>query len=163
MGLVNVETGDFIIPTIYGNIRHFYQDDNYDFFRVADDSTPSNCKINQQGNVISEDTYQLWGGKQGIVDTNGSMIVPQHYQFLLTMTLYKHDDLVPFFLGYLLKDLKLSWGKPLLGDMYLDKSFNKQLSAIHIYAPDGSIIKKVNYRDDSQIRNIIYEEMDKVL
>ena len=163
MGLVNVETGDFIIPTIYGNIRHFYQDDNYDFFRVADDSTPSNCRINQQGNVISEDTHQLWGGKQGIVDTNGSMIVPQHYQFLLTMTLYKHDDLVPFFLGYLLKDLKLSWGKPLLGDMYLDKSFNKQLSAIHIYAPDGSIIKKVNYRDDSQIRNIIYEEMDKVL
>ena len=156
MGLVNVKTGNFIIPVIYDNIRQYYQGDSFDFFRIADGATCSSCTKDRQGKVTCYHTHTLWGGKQGVVNASGDIIVPQHYQLIELLESFNDDNL--YFIAYRLKNLQLEWGETYYdGSTYLAHSFDKEQSTIHIYASDGTIIKRTNYLDFTQIRDIIRE------
>ena len=157
MGLVNVETGDSIISAIYDNIHDLHHGNSLEFFRVSDGGSSDKCKKDEKGSITYNDMQYVWGGKQGIVNSKGEIIVPQHYQYIDSRGEYEDDH--PFFVAYLLKDLQLSWRELYGNTMSLHRQFDKEQSAIHIYASDGTIIKKIKYSDESQIRDIINKAM----
>jgi len=156
MGLVNVKTGNFIIPAIYDNIRQYYKGGSFDFFRIADGATCSECTKDRQGKITWYDTHTLWGGKQGVANASGDIIVPQHYQLIELLESFNDGNL--YFIAYKLKNLQLGWGETHYdGSTYLAHSFDKEQSTIHIYASDGTIVKRISYLDITQVREIIRE------
>ena len=156
MGLVNVETGCFIIPAKYDNIHQFYQGEDFDFFRISEGSLCYQYEIDQQGVKTSEDTWYLWGGMQGVINIKGDIVVPQHYQYIELYSGCEDED-PPFFAAYLLKNLQLTWDERSWGTVYLQRQFDKELSSIHIYTANGTIVRKIPYKDGQQIRSIIRE------
>jgi len=150
MGLVNIETGVSIIPAIYDNVHQFDYGEPFDFFRVADGSTcySKDCKE-------GFDTRRLYGGMQGVVNIQGENIVPQQYQRVEILVYYPDK---PIFLAYILRDLHLSWGEPLLGSQYLKVRFDERNSEIHIYSSKGMVITKLNYTEESKI----YDKKSKI-
>jgi hypothetical protein len=146
MGLVDIESGEFIIPAIYENIRRRWQGDTIEFFQISDGGTSDSRRIDKQGNTESE-SGDLWGGKQGVANSKGDIIVPQLYQFVYPHGFYSISD-HPVFAAYILKDLRLLWEKSEF-DGYLDlkREFNEQLSSIHLYKHDGTLLRKIPYGD----------------
>ena len=58
--------------------------------------------------------------------------------------------------------LQLGWGETHYdGSTYLAHSFDKEQSTIHIYASDGTIVKRISYLDITQVREIIRDEETK--
>ena len=167
MGLVDIETGEFVIPPIFHNIKNFYDD----FFRVSNDATPQCIKIPKNPTIDFNNLYGklfwenneykagicrwFYGGMQGVMDINGSVIVPQLYQMITPEENYKNYN-HPYFIAYILKDLKLSWSARYSWDeASLRVWFNNETSQIHVYSYKGEILAQLSYNDEEKVREII--------
>ncbi len=167
MGLVDIETGEFVIPPIFHNIKNFYDD----FFRVSNDATPQCIKIPKNPTIDFNNLYGklfwenneykagicrwFYGGMQGVMDINGSVIVPQLYQMITPEENYKNYN-HPYFIAYILKDLKLSWSARYSWDeASLRVWFNNETSQIHVYSYKGEMLAQLSYNDEEKVREII--------
>lgn len=167
MGLVDIETGEFVIPPIFHNIKNFYDD----FFRVSNDATPQCIKIPKNPTIDFNNLYGelfwenneykagicrwFYGGMQGVMDINGSVIVPQLYQMITPEENYKNYN-HPYFIAYILKELKLSWSARDSWDQAsLRVWFNNETSQIHVYSYKGEILAQLSYNDEEKVREII--------
>lgn len=167
MGLVDIETGEFVIPPIFHNIKNFYDD----FFRVSNDATPQCIKIPKNQTIDLNNLYGklfwenneckagicrwFYGGMQGVMDINGSVIVPQLYQMITPEENYKNCD-HPYFIAYILKDLKFSWSdRDWLNEASLRVWFNNETSQIHVYSYKGEMLAQLSYNDEEKVREII--------
>lgn len=160
MGLVDIESGEFIIPAIYDCIHDMHHGESLEYYRISDGGSAHECTRDKQGNITHEDKRFLWGGKQGVANSHGDFIVPQLYQYIHSHGDYEDDH--PFFSAYILKDLQLSWEESSYSNrLSLHRQFDKEHSAIHIYASDGTIVRKIKYSEASQIWDIIRETMNK--
>lgn len=133
MGLVDIETGRFVIPAVYDIVRQFYYGEPFDFFCIADGAY--------------DDRWRFFGGRQGVVNIKGDIVVPQQYQ-MIKMIVWNQ----PFFLAYDLKDWSydLNYCTP-----EFKYKFNKEQSVIYIYASDGNIVEKLKYSEESRCRDVI--------
>ncbi len=133
MGLVDIETGRFVIPAVYDLVRQFYYGEPFDFFCIADGAY--------------DDRWRFFGGRQGVVNIKGDIVVPQQYQ-MIKMIVWNQ----PFFLAYDLKDRSydLNYCTP-----EFKYKFNKEQSVIYIYASDGNMVEKLKYSEESRCRDVI--------
>lgn len=127
--------------------------------RVAQRKQIIDDAITKASGNLENESGDLWGGKQGVTNSKGDIIVPQLYQFVYRQGFYS-DSNRPVFAAYLLKDLRLSWEKSEF-DYYLDlkKVFNEQLSSIHLYKHDGTLLRKIPYGDTDFIWKNISEAL----
>lgn len=73
---------------------------------------------------------------------------------------FQYED-PPFFAAHLLKDLHLAWEERSWGDtiyLHLQREFNKEQSSIHIYAANSTVVRKIPYKDEQHIKDIIWKE-----
>lgn len=162
-GLVNIETGKYIIPAVYdyvGSISYEYSD----FYKVHNNAVPiavyDDISSREAMGIELADLQHLWkelvevrqgccfiGGRQGVMDINGNVIVPQRYQFIEIF----HNHV----LAYVLKDLQFVLDK---SEYFLSvkRNFNKTESVIDIYTFEGNCVAKLPYtNDDDKILEVI--------
>ena len=158
MGLADIESGRYIIPPIYNNIHQFYYRDPFPFFRVSEGCTYSSYETDNMGNIY-EKNHMLWGGRQGVINSNGDLIVPPQYSHI---DFFVHNESI-IFLSYIIDDLKLNYDTSNFSNYrggrthYLEAEFDKNKTIVHIYSQDGSILKTVPYKklEDMDLRSLV--------
>ena len=154
MGLANAETGKSITPTIYDCIRQYDAPGN--LFGISDGASMTWYTVDKEGKV--DNRGSLVGGRQGVINDEGEVIVPQVYQMI---SLYMHGDRVydkeftPYFIAEKLSNLKSSYRSDKnyynrdTIEYHLDWSFDKAASSVEVYNAQGELVKRFAYDDYS--------------
>ena len=143
MSLVNPETGATIIPPTYDDIRQVYGDYEWcNLYYVSNDAQWDKIGLDSNRPVY---LAKLRGGRQGVLDQESRIIVPQIYQ-MIEIADGKNGHL--YFIAYQLKRMETSYVKVMSGDILsLNYNFDKSSSIVDIYTTEGELIKRLTFKE----------------
>lgn len=147
--LLNIETGEFVIPPIYEYIYRFTEISLFyccvnEYFEMTHDSV-LNCKMR-------------YGGRRGIINLKGEIIVPINYHHIDIISWdsrRKHSDWTDFYL-FICMDLS--------NFKFIDNKvvYDQEPSSIWIYSEDGEILMKTSYLNYINNRSVILDLQHKI-
>ena len=146
MSLVNPETGTTIIPPTYDDICQIFYRYWCNLYYVSNDAQwdqidlDSNRPVKRPGYIA-----KLRGGRQGVLDQECRIIVPQIYQ---AIEIADGENGHLYFIAYQLKRMETSYVKVTSGDILrLNYNFDKSSSIVDIYTSEGELIKRLTFKE----------------
>lgn len=144
MSLVNPELGKTIIPPIYDDIQQIFYEHSWDLYLVSNDAQWTNFDVTPDGKRKLQIYAKLVGGRQGVLDGQGNIIIPQIYQKIEMMRTCENI----YIIAHQLKDMKnYSYVTEVRNTSVLRYEFNRESSIVDFYTTDGERVKSLPYKD----------------
>ncbi len=143
MSLVNPETGTTIIPPTYDDICQIFYGYWYNLYYVSNDAQWDQIDLDSNRQV--KIPAKLRGGRQGVLDQECRIIVPQIYQ---AIEIADGENGHLYFIAYQLKRMETSYVKATSGDiLWLKYNFDESSSIVDIYTLEGELIKRLTFKE----------------
>ena len=142
MSLVNPETGTTIIPPTYDDIYQIFYGYWCNLYYVSNDAQWDQIDLDSNRPVK---IAKLRGGRQGVLDQECRIIVPQIYQWI---EIADGENGHLYFIAYQLKRMETSYVKATSRDiLWLNYNFDKSSSIVDIYTSEGELIKRLTFEE----------------